>query len=113
MSTGIDEARIVRVLKALADPRRFRMVQEIAEAGELTCGQLGEKFDLAQPTVSHHLRLLQEAQVVRMRQQGQHHIISVDRELLAEVATYLGQTLTSATKPPASQPRRSGEKAKP
>jgi ArsR family transcriptional regulator len=111
MSPGIDEARIVRVLKALADPRRFRMVQEIAEAGELTCGQLGEKFDLAQPTVSHHLRLLQEAQVVRMRQQGQHHIISVDRDLLAEVSAYLGQSLASGTNRPPC-PSRRGDKPK-
>ena len=46
----MDEGRTVRVLKALADERRFRMVQTIARAGELSCGALGAHFDIAQPT---------------------------------------------------------------
>ena len=45
------EAQAVRVLRALADERRFRMVQTIAAAGELSCGEMGAHFDLAQPTV--------------------------------------------------------------
>ena len=40
------------------------MVQEIAAAGELSCGQVGERFDLAQPTVSHHLKILHESGVL-------------------------------------------------
>jgi len=42
----ISDQDIVRALKALADPTRFRMVQEIAAAGELSCGQLTERFDV-------------------------------------------------------------------
>ena len=37
----MDDDRLVRVLRALADPKRFRMVQELAQAGELCCGDLG------------------------------------------------------------------------
>jgi len=54
----MEQAQAVRVLKALADKRRFRMVQTIAAAGELSCGELGAYFDLAQPTVSHHLKIV-------------------------------------------------------
>ena len=43
----MEEAQAVRVLKALADERRFRMVQTIAAAGELSCGELGAHFDLS------------------------------------------------------------------
>jgi len=80
---------LVRVLKALADPKRFRMVQELAQAGELCCGDLGRRFDVSQPTVSHHLKLLGEAGVLTVRHDGQHHYISVNRSLLDELSALL------------------------
>ena len=64
------EAQAVRVLRALADERRFRMVQTIAAAGELSCGELGAHFDLAQPTVSHHLKVLRDAGLVESSRRG-------------------------------------------
>ncbi len=85
----LDDETLVRVLKALADPKRFRMVQELAHAGELSCGALGGRFEVTQPTISHHLRLLAEAGVLVMRHEGQHHYVSVNRELLDEVAAVL------------------------
>ncbi len=45
----MDDGRLVRLLKALADERRFRIVREIAAAGELSCGALGAKIDV--PTI--------------------------------------------------------------
>jgi ArsR family transcriptional regulator len=81
----MQDDRLVRVLKALADPKRFRMVREIAAAGELTCGQVGQMFDLSQPTISHHLKLLVDAGVLTVRQDGQNHFISVDRKVMKEV----------------------------
>ncbi len=97
-----DDTRVVRVLKALGHARRFRMVQELAAAGELSCGQLGDKFDLSQPTVSHHLKILMEAGLVTTRHQGQHHFLSVNHELLGELAALLPARLK---KPQAKKPR--------
>jgi ArsR family transcriptional regulator len=79
----MEDDRIVRVLKALGDPKRFAMVLEIAAAGELSCGQVGQRFKLSQPAISHHLKLLIAAGVVTTRSAGQHHFISVDAEALA------------------------------
>ena len=91
----MEEAQAVRVLKALADERRFRMVQTIAAAGELSCGALGAHFDLAQPTVSHHLKILGDAGVLKIRRQGQHGFISVDHDLLESVAGLLPVKLST------------------
>jgi len=99
----VDDQKLVRVLKALADKSRFRMVQEIAAAGELSCGQVGERFDLTQPTISHHLKILADAEVLLVRREGQHAIISVNQELLDEAATLLPRRLRS--KPHASPTR--------
>ena len=78
----MDETKLLRVLKALADPRRFKMLQQIASAGELTCGQVGDRFSLSQPTISHHLKILTEAGLLRVREVGQHHFISANVDLI-------------------------------
>ena len=85
----MDETRLLQALKALADPKRFKMVQEIAAAGELTCGQVGERFALSQPTISHHLKILTEAGLLQVREAGQNHFISANTDLIAQVAASL------------------------
>src|SRR5215470_9256936 len=81
----IDDRSLVRALRALADANRFRMVQEIAGAGELSCGQVATRFALSQPTISHHLKILSDAGIVKIRNEGQHRFMSVDHELLGRV----------------------------
>jgi ArsR family transcriptional regulator len=85
----MEDRELLRVLKALADPKRFRMVQEIASAGEITCGQLGERFALSQPTMSHHLKILTDAGVLNVREEAKHHFISVNRPVLRRVVELL------------------------
>lgn len=87
--TAVDDQRVIRILKALSDANRFRMVREIAAAGELSCGQVGERFDLGQPTVSHHLKVLADAGILVVRRKGQLAMISVDSLMLDEVAALL------------------------
>ncbi len=85
----MDDTTLVRVLKAVGHPKRFHMVREIADAGELSCGQIGGRFGVSQPTISHHLKILADAGVLVCRESGQHRIISVNLPLLREVARFL------------------------
>ncbi len=85
----MDDGELVRVLKALAHPKRFRMVQEIAAAGELSCGQIAERFPVAQPTISHHLKILTDAGVLEMRREGQHGFCTVNRDLIGRALALL------------------------
>lgn len=102
------DEHLIRVLKALGEAKRFRMVREIAEAGELNCGQLGEKFPLSQPAVSHHLKILTEAGVLRVRGEGQHRYVSVDQEVLGLAGLRLTRSgPTSAKKARASRRKAS------
>ena len=109
----MDDKKLIRVLKALSDPNRFRMVQEVAAAGELSCGQVVERFHLSQPTVSHHMKILTEADVLAVRREGQHGFISVNHALLAEMSALLPRRLsarslrrnTSAKKSPSRDSR--------
>jgi DNA-binding transcriptional ArsR family regulator len=96
-----DDRALVRALKALGDPTRFRMVQEIAAAGELSCGQVAELFDVSQPTISHHLNVLTEAGVLRVRIEGKHHYTSVNQPLLASLSRLLIVRLSPRRERPA------------
>jgi ArsR family transcriptional regulator len=80
------DAQFVKIAKALADATRHRMLAEIRAAGELTCSQVCEKFPLSQPTISHHIKTLAEAGVVRVRRDGQYHVITVDEQVLSAFA---------------------------
>jgi ArsR family transcriptional regulator len=89
----LGDRELVRALKALADPTRFRMIQEIAAAGELSCGAVAERFDVSQPTISHHLKILLDAGLLVQRTEGKHHYTSVDRALLGRVVALLPKRL--------------------
>src|SRR5919106_664602 len=56
--------------KGLADPTRVSIVNRLAGAGEVCVCELVDEFELSQPTISHHLRLLREAGLVDAERRG-------------------------------------------
>ena len=70
------------LLSALADPTRLEMVHLLCRAGELCVCDFTVAFDLGQPTVSHHLRILREAGIVTCRKAGPWVYCAVDRAAL-------------------------------
>src|SRR3954463_9572293 len=92
------DPEFVKIAKALADATRHRMLLEIRGAGELTCSQICEKFPQSQPTISHHIKTLAEAGLVKCRREGQFHVISVDEDLLGEFAADLNPESAGAGK---------------
>ena len=56
--------------KALADPTRIAIVNQLSAAGEVCVCNLVEGFNLSQPTISHHLRILREAGLVTSARRG-------------------------------------------
>ena len=67
-----DAADLARVLKALADPARLRLLSVIqaADGGEACQCDLTEPVGLSQPTVSHHLKVLHDAGLVTREKRG-------------------------------------------
>ena len=61
-----------RLFKALGDPVRLRILAVIKEsqAGEICVCDLGCEFELSQPTISHHLKLLREAGLITGERRG-------------------------------------------
>ncbi|MFD4874242.1 ArsR/SmtB family transcription factor [Streptomyces sp. NPDC058420] len=72
----LDEDRAVdlaKVFKALGDPVRLRLMSMIAsrgQGGEVCVCELTPAFDLSQPTISHHLKLLRQAGLIDCERRG-------------------------------------------
>ena len=60
----------VRLLGALADPARLAIVRQLAADGAVCACDVAPAVGLAQPTISHHLRVLREAGVIRGERRG-------------------------------------------
>ncbi|WP_028581870.1 ArsR/SmtB family transcription factor [Desulfogranum japonicum] len=69
----------VKVMKALADPNRVRILKLLQEK-ELCVCEMKELFSLSQPTISKHLRVLEEANLVTFRKQGSWAIYRLGHE---------------------------------
>ena len=80
----MDERRFQKVAKALADPRRFGILQTIAasNAGKICSGQVCETVSVAQATVSHHLKELTEADLITPNSEGQFKYFAVNYETI-------------------------------
>ncbi|MER6421057.1 metalloregulator ArsR/SmtB family transcription factor [Streptomyces sp. NPDC001137] len=66
-------ADLARVFKALGDPVRLRLMSMIASrgvGGEVCVCELTPAFDLSQPTISHHLKLLRQAGLIDCERRG-------------------------------------------
>jgi ArsR family transcriptional regulator len=61
---------VAATFKALADPTRVAIVNRLATAEAVCVCDLTAAFDLSQPTISHHLRILREAGLVEAERRG-------------------------------------------
>ena len=67
----MDQAQIEKISKALADGTRLRILAAISNAGRMNCGQIVSMRGLTPATVSHHLKILNEAGLITCRRKGQ------------------------------------------
>jgi ArsR family transcriptional regulator, arsenate/arsenite/antimonite-responsive transcriptional repressor len=94
-----DEAeQIAPLLKALADPVRLRLMSLIAShsGGEACVCDLNDAFELSQPTISHHLKVLHDAGLVDRDKRGVWAYYRVRQEALAGIAALIAYTPATA-----------------
>ena len=82
--------RLARAAKALGDPIRMQLVDVLRRhAGQVCVCELVPLFDLSQPTVSHHLKVLREAGIVGSERRGLWAYYYVEPEALEELNEWL------------------------
>jgi DNA-binding transcriptional ArsR family regulator len=75
-------------LKALADPIR-REILNLLKSGRLSAGEIGEHFSVTGASISRHLSVLKEADLVRDTRQGQHIFYELNASVLEEIMLWI------------------------
>lgn len=70
-----------KILKAISDPKRLRIV-DMLSCGELCACKILEEFHITQPTLSHDMKVLIEAKIVSDRREGKNIYYSLNKEYL-------------------------------
>jgi ArsR family transcriptional regulator len=82
--------RMAVVAKAIGDPIRMQLIDVLRKhAGQVCVCELVPLFDLSQPTVSHHLKVLREAGLVGSERRGLWAYYYVNPDALEELSTWL------------------------
>ncbi len=86
----LTRARRTAILKALADPHRYELIERIAKAScPLGCAQVRAALPISAATLSHHIKELETAGLIAVRREGKFHFLSLRPGVLAAVAAAL------------------------
>lgn len=77
------------ICKALGDGNRMQIVEMLSEGEKCAC-KLLERFQIAQPTLSHHMRILCECGLVDVRKEGKWSHYSLNELTLKEFQSFVG-----------------------
>jgi ArsR family transcriptional regulator len=79
----MDSEQFQRVSRALADPRRMEILERIAREKEVACAVLASESSVSQPTISHHLKELHFAGLIKPRRESRFYFYQLDRKVWA------------------------------
>jgi ArsR family transcriptional regulator, arsenate/arsenite/antimonite-responsive transcriptional repressor len=92
MNTKIDTRKIEKISKALGDPYRIKIMEAIKKEADWTqCTVLIDMFNLAQSTVSHHLKQLVDADLLLYEKDGRCSKYKINKETFGDYVTFLKQ----------------------
>ena len=80
------------MFEALADPTRRHIVELLAANGELAATAIYEQFSVSPQAISQHLKVLREANVVKMEKRAQKHVYRLNPQTLSEFETWVQRT---------------------
>ncbi|EOC99693.1 ArsR/SmtB family transcription factor [Caldisalinibacter kiritimatiensis] len=78
----------VEIFKALADVNRL-MILDMLSCGEMCACEIIEGLELTQPTISHHMKILQKAGLVKGRKEGKWMKYSINNDNIDELCNYI------------------------
>jgi ArsR family transcriptional regulator, arsenate/arsenite/antimonite-responsive transcriptional repressor len=94
--SAADAGRVAGFMKALSDPIRLRLMSMIAASDEACVCDLATPFDVSQPTISHHLRVLREAGLVDSERRGTWVYYWAQRDALDAIGVVFAGALARA-----------------
>lgn len=76
------------LFRALNDSTR-RQILEILREGDLTAGEIADRFEMTKPSISHHLDLLKQAELVSADKRGQFIFYTLNTTVLDELLSWI------------------------
>lgn len=76
------------IFKALDDDTR-RKILELLRERDMNAGEIAEKFDMTKPSISHHLEILKNAELISSVKKGQFVVYTINTTLLDEVIEWI------------------------
>ncbi len=77
-----------RVFRALDDPTRRRIL-ELLQAKDMAAGEIADEFSMTKPSISHHLDILKQADLVVSVRQGQFQVYSLNLSVMDEAIGWM------------------------
>jgi ArsR family transcriptional regulator len=87
----MDVRKVERISKALSDPSRITILQELGgkKEGCLYCNEISDFIDLAQPSISHHVKQLTDADLILVTKEGRNVKYRLNKTVLDEYVEFL------------------------
>lgn len=76
------------IFKALADPTRREILALLSE-GDLAAGEIAAHFNMSWPSISHHLSILKQAELIACIREGQNVIYSINTTVFQEIMSWM------------------------
>jgi ArsR family transcriptional regulator len=89
---ALSAKQIEKISKALGDTNRLKILQHISKKGGCgQCSDIQDESELAQPSVSHHIKVLVEAGLIEPEKEGRNHKYNLNEKILKEYTTSITQ----------------------
>ena len=89
---------LINAISVSAEPVRMKILRDLASNGEMKAKDLLEGFDITQPTLSHHMALLEENGLVTCRREGRCVYYAINVKAFEAIAEFYGEFTKPAVK---------------
>lgn len=88
----MDYEKISLVLKAMADPKRIKII-DLLSGGTMCACEVLEHFDFTQPTLSHHMKVLETAGIISVNKESKWYYYTLKEEFVNEFMSTMTKIL--------------------
>ena len=84
----MEREEVALIAKALSDANRIRIIEMLVDGEKCGC-EILEELDISQPTLSHHMKILTECNLLNSKKNGKWQIYSINSEKFKEFKLYI------------------------